>query len=199
MKIHAYVVVHDGGSAPNHEAPATTLAICKPRIRRSANVGDVVIGFSGSRLGPEPHSVRWAGIVSEKLSFAEYWNDLRFARKKPGRSATPDNIYKPFGRSVRLVPNQIHAEGNVATDLAGEFVLVFDEAWRFGAAAPILPERFELRLVGSRRGHRVVEVRGDDWRELRRWLDCRQRETSVARRGCGKDARPSKGRLRPRC
>ena len=79
MKVFTYVIQFDGGAAPNYCEPATTLAICKPRIRRSAEVGDAIIAFEGSFLGPEAHAVRWAGVVTEKLTFSEYWNDRRFA------------------------------------------------------------------------------------------------------------------------
>lgn len=50
-----------------------------------------MLAFAGKQVNPfEPHSVVWAGIVSEKMSFADYWNDRRFAGKKPDRSKYPD-------------------------------------------------------------------------------------------------------------
>ncbi|MFG1463139.1 hypothetical protein V5F77_09555 [Xanthobacter sp. DSM 24535] len=54
MNLWRYVITADNGSAPNFESPATTLAICKPRIRRHAQVGDLVVAFAG---GP------WGGIL----------------------------------------------------------------------------------------------------------------------------------------
>jgi hypothetical protein len=171
MRIFTYVQVNDGGAAPNYDPPAVTLAVCKPRIRMKAEPGDVVLGFAGRPLGPNPHGVRWAGVVAEKLSFAEYWNDSRFRGKKPNRSATPDNIYRPLEGELVQVPNRTHGPRDIARDTGGRFVLAFDPFWRFGDAAPILPERFGLRIIIGRRGHRVTELSPRRWRELRAWLD----------------------------
>jgi hypothetical protein len=114
--------------------------------------------------------VRWAGVVSEKLTFADYWRDPRFAVKKPRNTPRSDNIYRPIGDVLRQVRNKVHAEGNAATDLGGEFVLVFKEVWRFGSAAPVLPEEFGLRMTGGRRGHRVTQIDDTNWKALRQWL-----------------------------
>jgi hypothetical protein len=54
------------------------------------------LAFAGKQVNPtEPHSVVWAGVITEKMSFAEYWDDRRFAGKKPDRSEHPDNFYRP--------------------------------------------------------------------------------------------------------
>src|SRR6266481_3668348 len=96
MRVHTYVIATDAGSAPNYGPPFVTLAVCKPRIRRKAAIGDLVLAFAGRQVNPsEPHSVVWAGIVAEKMSFADYWSDRRFAGKKPGRSRLSDNFYRP--------------------------------------------------------------------------------------------------------
>ena len=51
------------------------------------------MAFAGKQVNPtEPHSVVWAGVITEKMSFAEYWDDRRFAGKKPDRSEHPDNF-----------------------------------------------------------------------------------------------------------
>src|SRR5690606_5935652 len=71
VKIYTYVIAVDGGAAPNREPPLTTLAICKPRIRRGANPGAMVLAFNGAALGGDSNGVRWAGVVHEKLTFAE--------------------------------------------------------------------------------------------------------------------------------
>lgn len=171
MNVYSYVITHDAGSAPNYEGPATTLAICKPRIRAKSKTGDLVIAFQGATLGPEPHGVRWAGLVSEKLTFAEYWNDRRFAQKKPDVSAHPDNIYRPVGSVLVRVENRVHGPEDVVKDLGGECVLVLGRSWRFGASAPVLPEEFGLRLVAGRRSHRIYQISEAVWEQLRDWLD----------------------------
>ena len=171
MRIYTYVIATDRGSAPNYDPPCTTLAICKPRIRHGAESGDLVLAFTGSNLSPEPHSVCWAGIVTEKMSFSEYWTDKRFATKKPGASATPDNIYKPTPHGLQQVPNSSHGPDHVPTDLGGQFVLIFARTWIFGASGPILPERFGLRMTGGRRNHRTRYIPDAQAKALIQWLN----------------------------
>lgn len=171
MKAYAYVIATDRGSAPNYEPPCATLAVCKPDIRRCAPIGSLVLAFTGSEISPEPHAVCWAGVIEDRLTFAQYWDDPRFDGKKPYRSATPDNIYRPNGKHIIQVPNTTHDDGNVVTDLSGQYVLLFDESWHFGAAGPILPSDFGLRMTGGRRRHRVHELSTLQWAALRTWLN----------------------------
>src|SRR5262249_14817590 len=96
MQVHTYVIATDAGSAPNYDPPFVTLAVCKHRIRKKAKRGDLVLAFAGRTVNPvEPHTVVWAGIVGEVMTFSQYWHDSRFAAKKPDRSAHPDNFYCP--------------------------------------------------------------------------------------------------------
>lgn len=171
MKVYRYVITVDDGGAPNFEPPFTTLAVCKPEIRRCAQAGNLVIGFAGRPLSSDPHAVRWAGVIGEQMPFADYWNDLRFQNKKPGFARMPDNIYQPTGSGLQQVPNAKHSPKNIRTDLSGQFVLVFDRVWYFGPSNPGLPAKFGLRIVGGRRHHRVTEISSRCWSELERWLD----------------------------
>jgi len=171
MRVWSYVITTDRGSAPNFERPAVTLTVCKPRIRRNARVGDLVLAFNGSTLSRNPHSVRWAGVVSEVIALEHYWDDARFRRKRPDRSAAPDNIYRLEGSAWHQVPNTTHDGGSVATDLSGRNALVFAEAWYFGDTQPELPEVFELRLpMNQRRNELLREISSEEWHALREWL-----------------------------
>ena len=68
-----YVIQVDAGAAPNFEAPATTLTVCKPRIRMRAGPGDLILAFNGTKLNKyDPHSVCWAGIVGEVIGMGDY-------------------------------------------------------------------------------------------------------------------------------
>jgi hypothetical protein len=174
MRVYSYVIVSDNGGAPNFDGLNATLALCKPKIRIRAQPGELVLAFTGSSLGPEPHSVRWAGIVAECLTFSDYWNDERFACKKPGAARMPDNIYRPSGSALIQVPNVKHGPESISRDLGGQYVLVFDPAWHFGPSAPLLPDRFGLRMIGSRRAHRVTEISAAEGKDLRKWLDGQQ-------------------------
>lgn len=173
MRIHTYVIATDAGSAPNYDPPCTTLAVCKPRIRRKANVGEVVLAFAGRNVNPyEPHAVVWAGVVAEKMPFADYWNDRRYSRKKPDRSPTPDNFYRPTKDGGLLwIENLVHPRESAQHDLSGLNVLTFDPSWRFGISGPLMPIEFGLRMTNGRRGERVTDLTDTEWRRLEAWLN----------------------------
>jgi len=190
MRIHTYVIAVDSGAAPNYDPPCTTLAVCKPRIRRKATVGEVVLAFAGKHVNPfEPHTVVWAGVVAEKMPFADYWNDRRFSRKKPDRSSTPDNFYRPTEDGGLLwIENPVHPRENAQHDLSGLNVLAFDPSWRFGSSGPVMPVEFGLRMTNGRRGERLLELSDAGWRRLRAWLD-EQSQLETAPSSIGKRCR----------
>jgi Nucleotide modification associated domain 2 len=182
MDLYCYVIATDAGSAPNYDLPFTTLAICKPRIRASAQLGDAVLTFTGSDESREPHAVRWAGVIKEKLSFADYWNDQRFAKKKPGKCEHPDNLYQPHpgGEGFVQIPNKVHGPEATRKDTGGQFVLVFDPVWRFVGGSPVLPADFGFRmLTNARRGHHKHTLDSAAWRRLRGWLNDQKRKLGI--------------------
>jgi hypothetical protein len=192
MRVHTYVIATDAGSAPNYDPPFTTLAVCKPIIRRKACVGDLVLAFAGRPVNPhEPHTVVWAGVVAEKLTFAEYWNDPRFAGKKPDRCQRPDNFYRPTADGGLLwIDNPVHGPEATNHDNGGIYVLAFNPAWRFGAHGPVLPDSFGLRMTGARRGQRATDLSDDEWRRLEAWLNS-QPQVEIKPSASGKRCRPS--------
>jgi hypothetical protein len=194
MIVWSYVITVDAGGAPNFLPPATTMTLCKPKIRQRARQGDLVIAFNGQLLHPEFHSVRWAGLVAEVIPLGDYWNDLRFDQKKPGKSqGLPDNIYRPTPDGLEQVPNATHQPHDKNTDVGGRNSLVFGNVWYFGAAAPILPAHFGLRMPeNARRGHRRTEIGQFAWNDLKVWLDAQ---------GAGADrpARTGRPRLHTTC
>ena len=171
MRLWRYVIVHDAGSAPNYEPPYLTLAICKPRIRLGAQPGDFVLSFAGQPLSPDPNRVVWGGVVSERVSFQEYWIDPRFAGKRPSASMVPDNIYEPGPFGLVQVENRIHDQSHVARDVNGHWVLIFEPAWRLDPEVASLPKHFaDLYLPqNARRGHRVSELDDGVAAELSAW------------------------------
>lgn len=80
LKAYSYIVARDYGFAPNPFYGVLTLATCKPGIRKSAGVGDLIIGCSNKAHG---NKLIYVAKVSEILTFDQYWNDSRFAKKKP--------------------------------------------------------------------------------------------------------------------
>lgn len=96
--LYAYAITRDFGFAPNPFHGLCTLATCKPDIRKSANVGDWVMGVGGSTLRTVNRKCILLMKVTEKISFQDYWDDDRFSVKKPLRNGSRvrmlgDNIY----------------------------------------------------------------------------------------------------------
>lgn len=97
--LFVYVIARDFGFAPNPFFGTCTLATCKPGIRKSAQIGDWVLGVAGSKLGKGLHRKCILLMkVTEKMSFQQYWEDDRFQLKKPCRNGSlmkmvGDNIY----------------------------------------------------------------------------------------------------------
>ncbi|GHC08873.1 hypothetical protein GCM10010080_24910 [Thermomonas carbonis] len=166
-RIYRYVVAYDGGTAPRPYDGLCSLAICKPKIRASAQVGDWIVGFRSKH----PGEVLYAMQVSERLTLSEYWEDPRFAARKPGHASPPDNIYKPdpYG-GLQQVPNVVHTPDNAQRDISGRYVLLSERFWYFGANSVPLPNEL-LHLVHTTQGHAIhVNRKKDDVRKLVGWL-----------------------------
>lgn len=167
MRIFRYVVRYDAGSAPRPYDGYCSLAICKPRIRKAARVGDWIIGFR-SRC---PGDVIYVMRVEEVLAFPEYWADERFHNRRPGASSKPDNIYRPGpSGTLEQVPNPVHGLGEAATDLGGRNALLSKTFWYFGRNSPAISTDL-IHLVHTGIGHSVDRNRRpDDLEYLTTWL-----------------------------
>ena len=136
-------------------------------IRRSAKVGDWIIGFRSKAHDQVLYVMR----VEEKLSFADYWSDPRFAPKRPDQSAFSDNIYRPdVDGHLQWVLNDVHDDGHAPHDISGTWVLVSREFWYFGRESQALPTDL-IHLIQRTQGHTVHKNRkGTDLAHLERWL-----------------------------
>ena len=152
--IRSYVITHDHGFSPNYDPPALTLACCKPRIRKTAVVGDWIVGTHSKKRGW--NRLCFAAQVSAAMSFDEYHRDPVFISKRP----TPDNfgdaIYRR-GSGGRLVQvrNRGHNSAHFGHDTSVDRVLVCERFWHFGAGLP-LPEDLADFLVKRGPGHRNI-------------------------------------------
>jgi len=130
MRLFTYILAHDSGFAPNPFWGFCTLATCKPRIRRSAGVGDWIVGV-GSVKTVGAGKLVYAMQVAEVLNFEEYDADPRFQRKKPKlngfrQERCGDNIYHrgTDGRWHQR-PNPHHGRKHLSRDVEqGRHVLV---------------------------------------------------------------------------
>lgn len=168
MRIYSYVVRYDIGFAPNPFYGWCTLATCKQDLRRTARVGDWIIG-TGSKAHGAAGRIVYAMSVDEVLTFQAYWDDPRFVRKRPNRYGNikrvyGDNIYhrEPSGEWIQedsrhsLMdgrPNQ----GHISRDTSADAVLVSQRFTYWGSRGPVIPQ--ELRkgdrdLVQPGQGYR---------------------------------------------
>ena len=166
-RIFRYVVRYDAGTAPRPFDGMCSLAICKPAIRRTAEIGDWVIGFRSR----QPGVVVYAMQVTERVTFSEYWEDPRFEARKPGRTNRPDNIYRPArSNALEQVPNHVHGPSATAKDTSGRFVLISNRFWYFGRNSVPIPTEL-IHLVHSTQGHAVDKHRrASDLQHLEAWL-----------------------------
>jgi hypothetical protein len=166
--VKSYIVAFDGGTAPNPYHDVCSLALCKPDIRRTSEVGDLIIGLTGITLG---YRLVYAMYVSEILPLGDYFTDQRFQLKKPDfksadhRDWMGDNIYERIvGEEHIQHPSyfnlqdrsQTALDKKMKTDLTrGKHVLLSDKFWYFGHNSSQLPQELDFLHERLRRGHRV--------------------------------------------
>jgi hypothetical protein len=113
-------------------------------------VGDWIIGLTGKNLA-EDRRLIFCMQVSEKLSFQQYWDDLRFRSKRPTRNGSlaclvGDNIYhRENGVWVQEDSHHSLTNGspnpvNLKTDTKADAVLIGERFKYFGASAIPVPE-----------------------------------------------------------
>lgn len=167
MKLFSYIIKSDLGFSPNPFWGTCTLACCKPAIRRTAEVGDWVVGIRGKMLYKklklpkttdplQEYAIVYAMKVSEVLSFDKYYK--RFPKKRPDFHNAEtiyrrgDNIYQPLGNDNYKQLESQHtiknAEKHKDKDLSGKFVLVSDEFYYFGSKPVKIPKNLQSLICG---------------------------------------------------
>ena len=160
-RLYSYIQTYDTGFAPNPFHGFCTLATCKPMIRKTANVGDWVIG-TGSKSKNRNGYVVYVMRITEALSFDEYWNDPRFFAKKPGReggwkSACGDNIYwwDPLTNGWAQAEDSYHCDSDPCHDTRTDRVLVSDDFIYWGGDGPPIPPEFGgVSVLCTTQGHK---------------------------------------------
>lgn len=163
MQLRSYVVARDYGFAPNPFHGACTLATCKPVIRRTAEIGDWIVGTGSASYGLTGHLV-FAMRVDQAITFDEYWSSPEFQIKKPvlsgsRKQAYGDNIYcKDSSGNWQQAPSH-HSkpsgeinQANVEHDTQADRVLVGRLFAYFGKSAIPIPK--QLQDVCAVRGHK---------------------------------------------
>ncbi|WP_348922539.1 hypothetical protein [Enterococcus rotai] len=171
MKLSHYIVKRDYGFAPNPFYGVCTLATCKSKLRKRAEVGDWVVGI-GSASSLYKGKIICAMQVDEILTFDQYWNDDRFQMKKPVMNGSlqqkyGDNIYytDEDGKIEQLDSHHSYVNGepnmhNLNRDTGGEKVLISNKFWYFGKNAVKLPSNLE-RLANVRMNYKNINENED--------------------------------------
>ncbi len=160
--LYCYKMTWDTESAPNPHHGVLTLAICKPTIRRCAQVGDWISGWTAKMVHGKDKKVHtfekpkliYLARITQKMTFAEYWET--FPQKQPqiigyNQAASPkktcggscrvsdaiydsgDNIYKPNKRGgYTQIKNNNHGKEEIDHDLRGIYVLICEEFYYYG-------------------------------------------------------------------
>lgn len=177
MEIYSYVITHDSGFAPNPFGGFLTLATCKPKIRSSAKVGDIVVG-TGSAKTVGNGKLVYAGIVSKVIPIEEYGIDKTYEIKRPSTKGEwwkkhGDNIYYRDGNKWKQRRNLHHFEHDIRHDIDGRNVLICEEFWYYGADAIEIPSHL-LIIVKKGPAHKRIQdknlVQG-----FYRWLICNKK------------------------
>jgi Nucleotide modification associated domain 2 len=162
MKLYSYCIPIDDGAAPNPYWETCTLVICKPAIRRTASIGDWIVGTGSkeSPLGNIELKVVYAMRVTTKMTMLEYdqWTQKNCPNKLPEwnhsdhRRRLGDALYD-FSKGIPMQRPGVHGAGNYENDLSGENALLSDHFYYFGDNPVELPE-YLRPIIKSRRGHK---------------------------------------------
>lgn len=156
MRLFSYVVAHDTGFAPNPYGKISTLATCKPAIRRVAKKGDWIVGLTPKALGKR--RVIYAMKITDRKTFEEY--DKYCSEQKPIKTPqipsaekyehyVGDNIYNSSKGGFR---QSRHLNKGMEHDLKGEYVLLSKYFYYFGENAQPLKKKFSIII--PKRGHK---------------------------------------------
>jgi len=176
-----YKLTVDDGGAPCVHDGMLSLAICKPMIRSSAQVGDVIFGFAAHSLHADNRLI-YVAKITDRLSAGKYYKDPKYFSRA-------DCIYEWWGETFHVRPGaQFHRveKDHLTHDLGRgprfprANVLLSDDFRYFGGS---LREHYKNQFPAVRRaitglgqGHRlhhspelIRELQGlleDTWRKM---------------------------------
>ena len=185
MRTYVYKLTSDRGGAPcappprEGDAPLLTLSICKPAIRRTAGLGDRLLGITSRALAQREGyplcAVIYAARVTGAMDFGSYYEAEGAYRSRPDCIYT---LHADEGTLVHSGRTRLHAEpAYLARDVGREpqfrnaRTLLCADFRYFGVEAVVIPARFPLlrhmaEAIGQ--GHRVYDERSAEAGELDR-------------------------------
>lgn len=112
-RIYLYKLTTDVGQAPCVQDGLLTLAICKPMIRTTAQVGDLIFGFAADRMSfpsrtTDNHLIYIARV--DEIFGRDYYGSAEFADRM-------DCVYEPVGADFRWRAGRCHGPEHLVHDL----------------------------------------------------------------------------------
>jgi|SRR2546427_598584 len=176
--IYAYKMVADNGGAPCVWRGLLSLALCKSKIRKTAEKGSLVFGFGGKDLR-EP--LIYIAEVTEKPKVSVYYRSAKFAKR-------PDCIYEDIaGRSRRKSTARYHTQTDerrkdVGIRFENAYVLLSRNFRYFGKRGtndykekfPAIKNLVEGLMQGHRRNHssrlrsQLLDLKKQVWKQDRK-------------------------------
>jgi len=169
--LYSYVLKNDNGSAPNPFWGVCTLTICKPGIRRTARIGDWVIG-TGSKnsklrdgiIYDLSDSIVYAMKVTDRKSLEDYDQHClsNFQDKLPNWRTTDwrvrlgDCIYDYSKGAEPSIRKSVHKEQNRIRDLSGHNALLSNHFYYFGEEPRPIPASLKS-IIKKSQGHLKIE------------------------------------------
>lgn len=182
-KIYSYVLRYDDGAAPNPFGDCCTLTICKPTIRRTAQVGDWVIG-TGSKNSKLANGKTYDlsdrivyGMKISNVKVLEEYDEfcLQYLQEKipswydkDWRKRMGDCIYDFSKGVVPTIRKSVHNETNRDKDLGGVNALLSDHFYYFGEDARKIPDELK-QIIKKNQGHLKIE-KIDIVEKFERWI-----------------------------
>jgi hypothetical protein len=109
-RIYFYKLTTDDGGAPCVHDGLLSLAICKPMIRGTASVGDLIFGFAANSMHRD-NCLLYVAQVTEKVGDGRYYADTQFASRE-------DCVYERRGNRLIWRPgSRHHGADHVVHDL----------------------------------------------------------------------------------
>lgn len=171
MKIYSYILTTDSGAAPNPFGGVCTLTICKPEIRRCAQVGDWVIGTGSKNVKLQDGKtvdlsgrIVYAMKITDKKTLQEYDKFCRSSLpsklplwdSKDWQEMVGDCIYDYSKSENPSLRKGVHTENEKERDLRGLNALLSKHFYYFGADARLLPPEL-AKIVTTTQGHKTNE------------------------------------------
>jgi hypothetical protein len=195
-KVYFYKLTADSGGAPCVTSDLLTLAICKPMIRRMAEIGDLIFGFAANSLSKDNRLI-YVACVTGKLCDGNYYKDSEYAKRSDCIYTFEAGRYFWKSGSVHHCSEDLEHDLGVYPDYPNANVLLSTDFRYFGKAASA-NYRTEFPLVYQAvkhlgRGHRVWHSPAlhDELLRLKDWIWQNTRKMKIGE--------PTSKPLRRRC